>query len=70
MNFWHLLLLAVLFFVTVFGADLEGSGSGDVVEDASEQAILKAQNLLNSVPSEGSGAEIEASGEDVQTFFF
>ena len=45
----------------------EGSGSGDNVV---EEGVLKAQNLLNAVQSDGSGAEVEASGEDVQTFFF
>ncbi|EFP04783.1 hypothetical protein GCK72_014329 [Caenorhabditis remanei] len=67
MNLWHLLLLVILFIGTAFTADLEGSGSGDNVV---EEGVLKAQNLLNAVQSDGSGAEVEASGEDVQTFFF
>ncbi|CAL2040671.1 unnamed protein product [Caenorhabditis brenneri] len=70
MHLWHLFLLLVLFIASAFGAELEGSGSGDAIDEVSEEAVLKAQNLLNAVPSEGSGTEIEASGEDVQTFFF
>ncbi|EGT47674.1 hypothetical protein CAEBREN_00967 [Caenorhabditis brenneri] len=70
MHLWHLFLLLVLFIASTFGAELEGSGSGDAIDEVSEEAVLKAQNLLNAVPSEGSGTEGEASGEDVQTFFF
>ncbi|CCD74097.1 Chondroitin proteoglycan 9 [Caenorhabditis elegans] len=69
MHLWQLVLLVILFFGAAFGADLEGSGSGDVSTDAKE-AILNAQTLLDAVSSDGSGADVEASGEDVQTFFF
>uniref|UniRef100_A0A1I7TFV5 DUF148 domain-containing protein n=1 Tax=Caenorhabditis tropicalis TaxID=1561998 RepID=A0A1I7TFV5_9PELO len=68
MHLWHLLLFVILLLGTTFGSDLEGSGSGESV--GPEEAILKVQNLLNTIPSDGSGSEIEASGEDVQTFFF
>uniref|UniRef100_A0A2Q4R9X5 Secreted protein n=1 Tax=Caenorhabditis japonica TaxID=281687 RepID=A0A2Q4R9X5_CAEJA len=70
MQFWTLFFMLVLIFGAAFGADVEGSGSGDKLE---EPVVLKAENLLES-SGDGSGLnqeqEQEASGEDVQTFFF
>ncbi|CAI2350044.1 unnamed protein product [Caenorhabditis sp. 36 PRJEB53466] len=71
MQFWHLLLFVVLFFGSVLAADLEGSGSGETTPTQQEPlaVLLKTEALLSESQSlDGSGAE--ASGEDVQTFFF